>query len=380
MKEKRDKPRIALLGVSTLGGGPLGQGIPSIAALFDHLSQYYSITFYSFGLTNVSRISDFIRVKQVSRWRLPGRLKYLLLSFKIVLDHLRNNYSLLFAVSAYPAGLYAVRLGKLLKRPVAVQYIALEAVAITDIVYGNLTIPWLRKITTWVSEQSTSLIMVSEWQKVLAMESLPSVRKMDVLPLRINPKNFSYRKKEISFPVELIHIAYYSPIKGQDILFEAFSKVSKEMDCHLTVIGDGFNVREVKKLLEELEITDKVSFLGLIPQSELPTYFERAQILVHPARFETGCAVIQEAMASGVAVCGTDVGLLNDIGDQFAVIVPVGNPEKLAEGILQLVRSPKIYERITMEAYLWITKYDAAWANENYIRFIESLLQDDSAD
>ncbi len=374
MKTEKAKPRIALLGVATLGGGPLGHGIPSISDLFSRLSDYYTIVFYSFNPTDVTRIPKSITVRQTSGWRMPGRIKYILLSARLLWDHLLSRYDLIFAVAAYPAGQYAVVLGKIVKRPSVVQYIALEAVALTDIGYGNLAIPWLRKITKWVSQEATALVMVAEHQRKVALATLPSDRKMEVLPLRINPNHFHYRKKAVTFPVQLIHIAYYSPIKDQDTMFRAIAKVSKTIPCYLTVIGDGFNNPKVKTLLQELNISDLVTFKGLISQTELPQYLNDAHILVHPARFETGCAAIQEAMASGVAVCGTDVGILADLGDRYAAVVPVADPERLALGILQLVNNPETYQRITTEAHKWITEFDNRWSVENYHQFLDQLL------
>jgi 2-polyprenyl-3-methyl-5-hydroxy-6-metoxy-1,4-benzoquinol methylase len=118
--------------------------------------------------------------------------------------------------------------------------------------------------------------------------------------------------------------------------------------------------------LVNLNIEDKITFAGLVPQADIPQYLDRAHIMLHTARYETGCAVIQEAMASGVAVCGTDVGLLSDIGDRYAVIVPPGNVEALAVKIVELVNDQKKFESITSAARDWITRHDAAWSAKNY--------------
>ena len=97
-------------------------------------------------------------------------------------------------------------------------------------------------------------------------------------------------------------------------MFRAFAKVAQKIDCHLTVIGEGFNIDKVREMMKDLRIDDHVTFTGSVSQSQLPQYLRKAHILLHTARFETGCAVIQEAMSSGVAVVGTRVGILSDIG------------------------------------------------------------------
>jgi len=216
--------------------------------------------------------------------------------------------------------------------------------------------------------------MVADYQKKVAQESIPISRSIDVLPLRIIPQDFQFIERQITFPVQFIHVAYYSPIKDQDTMFRAFAAVANKIDCRLTVVGSGFDIPEIQIMMNDLKIADKVIFKGPFPYSQIPSQFRHAHILLHTARFETGCAVIQEAMASGVAVCGTRVGILADLGERFGVMVSPKDDAQLAAKILSLIEDPASYARITNEAYLWITRYDAAWANENYRVFIDSML------
>jgi glycosyltransferase involved in cell wall biosynthesis len=257
---------------------------------------------------------------------------------------------------------------------VIVQLIALEVGAMPEINIKGFLVPRLRKIILHVCRNADALVTVSAYQKKIALASLPFDREIVNLPLRINTKNFRYKNRVVTSPVQFIHIAFYSPIKDQDTMFAAFSKVSKVVDCHLTVIGKHFDIPKVHDMLDHLNISDKVTFAGFVSNVELPVYLDKAHILLHTARFETGCAVIQEAMASGVAVCGTDVGLLSDIGDKYAVIVPPQDVALLATMILQLINDPSLYKRMTTEAYQWICTYDAAWAYRNYYDFIEGVL------
>jgi len=375
MSHGNQKSRIALLAMGILGEGKTGKGIPVLTDLFKRLSDHFEIVYYSFSPIDVKAIPEQIKARIVPSWHLPGRLKYLVLSFYFLLDHFRNPYQLLFAVSVFPPGRWAVMLGKLIKKKVLVQIIALEVVSIPDIKAGYLYHPWHRKITTRVCEEADVLIAVAEYQKRIAQESLPTHRDVVVLPLRINPKNFHYFERHITYPVQFSHIAYYSPIKDQYTMFSAFAKVAQAVECHLTVIGSGYDVPEVPALLVSLGIFEKVTIVGEVSQPDLPRYFDKAHILLHTARFETGCAVIQEAMASGVAVCGTDVGILADIGESYAVIAPPQSVELLAQKIVSLIKNPQLYSSITKEAYLWISREDAVWSFRNYLNFLNSLLE-----
>lgn len=374
MKSKEQRPRIALLGMAILGGGASGEGIPSLVDLFQRLSAHYDIVFYCFQPIDKSKISVTAKIRQVVRGPVPGRIKFFLLMVQLVLDHLRNPVSLIFAVSAYPTGRWAVIVGKLINRKVIVQYIALEAVSLEDIGQGNLAFPWLKKITKKVSDRADVLVTVANHQKAVAQKSLPTERAIVVLPLRIDHRKFTYKERVVSYPVHFIHIAYYSPIKDQDTMFRAFFQIATHVECHLTVVGDGFDTPSVQLMMRDLSISDKVTFTGYVKQSDVPRYLDSAHILLHTARFETGCGVIQEAMASGVAVGGTRVGILSDIGDEYAVVVAPGDASQLAERILKLLKDKESYQRMTKKAYQWISTYDVTWAAQNYHEFIDNIL------
>jgi glycosyltransferase involved in cell wall biosynthesis len=371
------KPRIALLGLGTLGGGPLDQGLPVITDLFDRLSDDFEIRFYSFKPVARKNIPASIKTKATVSWRfVPGRIKFFIVPLIVIWDHLFRPHDLIFSVSVYPAGRWAIFLGRILRRPVVVQIIAYEAVQMSYDFPGDLTKPWLRKITEHVCEKATALVAVADYQRQLAHRDLPTTREIHNLPLRIDPKKFPYHHKTSGPPFNFIHVGYYSAVKDQDTMFKAFAKVAEHVDCHLTIIGSGYENPKLITMLKDLKIFERITFAGYLLRSELPSFYNSAHILLHPARFETGCAVIQEAMASGIVVCGTRVGILSDIGDQYAVIVEPGDYEELARKIINLLSDKGYFDRLRKDAYELIIKYDAAWTAREYKALFEKILVD----
>src|SRR5882672_12358805 len=116
MKKGKSRPRIALLGMGVIGGGPLGQGIPAIKDLFLFLSSYYEIEFYSFKRVDLLQVPVSIRVRQPTLWKIPGRAKYMIMAIRLIINHIRNHYDLVFAITAFPTGQYAVILSQIIRR------------------------------------------------------------------------------------------------------------------------------------------------------------------------------------------------------------------------------------------------------------------------
>jgi glycosyltransferase involved in cell wall biosynthesis len=364
--------------MAVLGGASNGPGIPVLEELFNRLADDFEIIFYCFSRVDKSKICPLIPVKQVAAWRLPGRLKFALLMLQFAWDHITNPYGCIFSVSVYPTGWWGIRLGKIFRIKTLVQVITMELVSMPKIPLGNLSKPWLRDKTTHVCRNADYIIAVAEYQMKLALTNVPQPMRIVSLPLRINPKKFRYRKREITFPVQFIHIAYYSVVKDQDTMFRAFAEVARYIPCHLTVIGEGYSIPKVKGMMTDLNIDEKVTFTGLLSQQEVANCFDKAHILLHPALYETGCAVIQEAMASGVGVCGTEVGLLSDIGDRYAMIVQPQAATELAQVMLTLVNDPQRYSQMTLDAYEWINSHDVEWATANYRIFIKNIIEEEA--
>jgi glycosyltransferase involved in cell wall biosynthesis len=369
---KNKKPRIALLGKGTLDAR--GLGIPTMIDLCDRLSADFEITFYSFLPIDDSKVPAGVAVRVPVKVRLPGRIKYFLIALRCLIDHIRNPFLLFFAVSTYPAGLWTVRLAKLVNRPSVVQLIATEAGTADDVNIGTLSIPWQKKIALEVCKKADHVVLIADYQIEFAKKNLITKKEVVVLPLRINPRKFFRLHRSMSMPIQFVQIGFFSLIKDQHTLFRTFALVAEQIDCHLTVIGDGFDNDEVRQLVNSLKIEKNVTFTGYIRNDDLPEKLKGMHILLHTAIFETGCGVIQEAMASGIVVAGTKVGILYDIGEQFAVMAPVRRPELLAKEIIDLVNNPNRYKTLADTAHDFIATYDCVWAYKNYRRFIHKVI------
>jgi glycosyltransferase involved in cell wall biosynthesis len=370
------KPRIALVAMGIIGGGPIGQGVPVLKDLFTRLSSDFEITFYCLEWLDKRYVPSQIKMRRPLKWRwVPGRIKFVMVFLLFALDQFFSSCDLIFSVSDYPAGRWSVLFGRIFRKKVVVQFIAYEAVSLPSIGYGSLHNPAKAKITRHVVKEADGLIMVAEYQAEIARKALPTERDICVLPLRIDTTLFPFHEKLLSFPVEFIHVAYYSALKDQETMFRTFSEISKHIDCRLTVVGDGYDTDQILMMLRELNIGDKVKFAGNIYQEKLTSYLSKAHFMLHTALFETGCAVIQEAMASGVVVGGTRVGILSDLGDRYALIVEPGDFALLAEKILSIIRTPAEYERMKMDSYQWISTFDARWSAENYRNFLSEILR-----
>lgn len=95
-----------------------------------------------------------------------------------------------------------------------------------------------------------------------------------------------------------IHVGRISYEKELEMVVRAMRRI----DATLLVAGKGPAKADIEKLVKDLGLQDKVVFAGFVPDSELPAYYNAADIAVSASKFETQGLSILEAMASGKPV------------------------------------------------------------------------------
>ena len=126
-------------------------------------------------------------------------------------------------------------------------------------------------------------------------------------------------------------------------------------------------MEQAQALCGELDIADRVTFLGWIGEAERTNQLYRAGILALPS-FQEGLPMgILEAMKFGLAVVTTPVGGIPDVlQDGYnGLLVPPGNAEMLAQAIRRLFDDEALQARIGAMARSSVAVYEpAVLANE----------------
>jgi len=122
--------------------------------------------------------------------------------------------------------------------------------------------------------------------------------------------------------------------KDFETLIRAFSCVRKNTTARLVILGKGSRKHQLEELANTLGVRDDVLLPGFVDNPF--KYMTRASVFVLSSRFEGLPGVLIQAMATGCPVVSTDCPsgpreILE--GGRYGPLVPVGDPEVLAEGI-----------------------------------------------
>lgn len=145
----------------------------------------------------------------------------------------------------------------------------------------------------------------------------------------------------------ILFVGRIEPLKGIDRLIEAMTYLKSYQNLRLGIIGgDGYDQHEIKrlkKLSQELNLEDKVIFLGAIGQEKLPYLYSAADVSVIASYYESFGLVILESLACGTPVVTTSVGGADGIihQAQTGYVVANNTPGELADKIALLLARPK---------------------------------------
>jgi glycosyltransferase involved in cell wall biosynthesis len=186
-------------------------------------------------------------------------------------------------------------------------------------------------------------------------------RDIKVIPWGADPSMFSFSYKQRGEILEVLHVANIHPVKDQPTLLRAFALVLKKKPARLRIFGLDCMNGEMKKLCSELGIEKHVWFEGVVRYEELPKYYKTANLMLHTSLSEAQCMALTEAVATGVLIAGTKVGLLYEIGEKCGLSVEVGDYEGLAKKVLYLCEKPDEWNRKVEGAKSWSDNHSFDW-------------------
>jgi len=159
-------------------------------------------------------------------------------------------------------------------------------------------------------------------------------------------------------PVLVGTVGHLAPIKGQDVFVRAAAIISaRRPDVHFVIIGEDKSPQmEYRKSLEslvaELELKGIVTMPGW--RDDMAEVLSSLTLFVSAARSEPFGLAIVEAMAAGLpVVAASSEGAREIIEDGHSgKLVPVGDPEALAQAITDLLDNPLECSRLGRNARL----------------------------
>ena len=131
------------------------------------------------------------------------------------------------------------------------------------------------------------------------------------------------------------------PLKGLQYLLRAIAElVFTYPEIHLEVLGKLKPDGDTEKLVTQLNLQKHLTFTSGVATQEVVNMYARASLVVVPSVYEGFGLPAGEAMSCGVPVISTNGGALPEVVGDCGIIVPVRDPEAIAQAIKELINNP----------------------------------------
>jgi glycosyltransferase involved in cell wall biosynthesis len=141
------------------------------------------------------------------------------------------------------------------------------------------------------------------------------------------------------------------PLKGLEYLIRAIALLADDHpNIHLVVLGKINPDGASQKLIDQLDLGERIRFVSGVSTDELVTLYAEANLVVVPSIYEGFGLPAGEAMACGVAVVSTRGGALPEVVGDAGVLVPVRDAAAIASAIAELLQDPQRVEQLGSQA------------------------------
>ena len=236
---------------------------------------------------------------------------------------------------------------------------------------------WRTVVEGWVYSYARAAICVSESVRRAYQDRLGN------LEMVIIPNGIASDAYEHALPADLqaflpspetpilLSVGRLHPQKGFDWLLPCLPQIFAQVPHHWIIVGDGPARTALAAQAKSLGIESRLHFIGWRP--DVPALLKRADLLVHPSRYEGQPNVVLESMAAGIPCIATQVEGIEELLGPHAhdLTLPCGDSERLIERIVHFATHSELRQelgqalqaraRACFSIAAMVSEYEKAW-------------------
>ncbi|MBU8907273.1 N-acetyl-alpha-D-glucosaminyl L-malate synthase BshA [Desertibacillus haloalkaliphilus] len=244
--------------------------------------------------------------------------------------------------------------------------------------------PSLREMIRFGIDNSDAVTAVSDDLASETKELLHTTKEIDTVYNFVDERVY-YRRDTSDlreqFSIEpdekvLIHISNFRSVKRVPDIIKSFAIINKQVKSKLLLIGDGPEVTIACRLVKELELEDRVLFLG--NQKRVAEFLSISDLLFLLSEKESFGLVALEAMACGVPVIGTSIGGIPEVvaDSETGYVCEVGDIDAIAARSIEVLQDPTLQQQLSTAALVRVEElFHSNKIVEQYERIYQRTIQ-----
>jgi len=212
----------------------------------------------------------------------------------------------------------------------------------TDVSLGVKSPIW-RVLLRAIFRQADCVNAVSEelHEMILRLGTIPT--KIETFTLGIDTQRFKFSERALLYPTKplrLICTRRLEPVYDHATIIRSMAILKQRgTKFILTIVGDGVLRQSLEVLAAELNITDRITFAGTLPNTFLPACLDEHDVFLSASSRDGTSLCLLEAMASGLYPVVSEIRANAEWikHGRNGCLHKVGDPESLANCIESLL-------------------------------------------
>lgn len=254
-----------------------------------------------------------------------------------------RGVEVILAPYAYPDGVAAVALARMLGLPVVVKCRG------PDLVFAENN-RWAHRQMSAALRSAHRVVVVCEGLRDRAVASGARAETVRVVydgveKLKFRPRDSAAARRSNGLPLDRTLVLFAGPLEqgsGVDTFLEAGNYLLPERpDVVLVVAGEGSLENHLHLVAED---NGQILPVGHLPRSDMAEYLAAADVVCVPGTREGIPNVVREALATGRPVVASRAGGVAEVirSPRLGRLFPPKDAQGLAQAVLQVLNDPKV--------------------------------------
>ena len=177
---------------------------------------------------------------------------------------------------------------------------------------------------------------------------------------------------------QLMAITNGNPHKDNATLIRTMAQLVQrrpEVDWRLKIAGGLFPElwRPYQELAAELNVLERIEWLGFVDQSTLTAHLKNSLCLVSTSRVESFCMVALESMARGCPAIVADASSMPESVGAAGILCAVGEASQFAEAVVKLYEQPEVRNDYVSRGFEHVARFRWAACGEQFLQLFSEL-------
>lgn len=174
----------------------------------------------------------------------------------------------------------------------------------------------------------------------------------------------------------ILNVGAIEPRKNALNLVKAFAHLKKETNHNLILIGNGGDYKtEIENYIESKDLSSRVKILSNVGHTDLPAFYQAADLFCYPSHFEGFGIPIIEALFSKTPVITSKGSCFPEAGGPDSLYIESESVNELEDAIRKVLTDTSLKYKMIENGRNFVEKFHRSKTSESLIQIYNELMR-----